>query len=158
QHDGPYPRVAEFGDVADLAGSCPSGGTTEGAEPGVIGMLAAMRRDCARTRWGTGHCQRGGATIRRAYQPDAVALDVRAERSVLQERIIDAGHLLRAANPHTDTGYVVALSSWVRRRRDDVAFRAERHPEISVEQGHAAGAVRDDDHPEGACRHWRVLG
>src|SRR5262249_30291373 len=89
QHDGPYPRVAEFGDVADLAGSCPSGGTTEGAEPGVIGMLAAMRRDCARTRCGTGNCQRGVATIRMAYQPDAFALDVRAERSVLQERIND---------------------------------------------------------------------
>src|SRR5262245_9952079 len=93
-----------------------------------------------------------------AHHSDASTLDVRPERSVLQDRIDDARHLLRAADPHADTGYVVALSSWVRGRRDDVALRRERHCEISVQQGHAAGPMRDDDHPEGAGRYRRILG
>jgi hypothetical protein len=121
-------------------------------------MVAAMRRDCAGTGLGSGNCQRGVATIRMAHHPDAFALDVRGERSVFQDRIDDGGHLLRAADPHVDTGYVVTLSSWMRGRRDDVALRGEHHRKISVEQGHAAGPMRDDDQPEGPCRHRRIVG
>src|SRR5262245_51611380 len=60
------------------------------------------------------------------HDPDAFALDVRPERSIRQDGIDDAGHLLRAADPHANTGYVVARASWVRGRRDDVALRGER--------------------------------
>jgi hypothetical protein len=136
--DRPYSRIAEFGEVADLAGSFPGGSTAERAERGVVGMLAAMRRDCAGTGLGTGDCQRGVATIRMAHHPDSFALDVRSECSVFQNRINDAGYLLRSADPHADTGYVVTRSSWVCGRRDDVALPGECHREISVEQGHAA--------------------
>src|SRR5690349_5392808 len=42
-HDGSYPRIAELGNLADLAVGFSSSSTTGGAEPGVVGMLAAMR-------------------------------------------------------------------------------------------------------------------
>jgi len=58
-HNGPYPRIAEIGDVADLARGRPSGGTTGGAEPGVIGMLATMCGNRAGTGFGTDDGQRG---------------------------------------------------------------------------------------------------
>ncbi len=132
EHDGPYPRIEEIGDVADLAGGFPSGSTTVGAELGVIGMLSAMRGDCAGTGFGTSDCQRSVATARMTRHPDAFALDVRPELSVFQDRINHAGHLLGAADPHADTGYAVALPSWVRGGRDRVAFRGQRHREIPV--------------------------
>ncbi|HEX9419233.1 MAG TPA: hypothetical protein VGA81_09260 [Methylomirabilota bacterium] len=66
------------------------------------------------------------------HYPDAFALDVRPELSVFQDRINHAGHLLGAADPHADTGYAVALSSWVRGGRDRVALRGQHHGEISV--------------------------
>src|SRR5207247_8327488 len=40
EHEGPYPRIEEVGDVADLARGFPSRSTTKGAEPGVVGMLS----------------------------------------------------------------------------------------------------------------------
>jgi hypothetical protein len=83
---------------------------------------------------------------------------VSPEVSVSEHRINDAGHLLRAADPHADAGYVVALPSRMGGCRDDIALQGERYRQISVEQGHAAGPMRDDDHPEGPCRHWRILG
>src|SRR5262249_5453891 len=88
EHDGPYPRIAEFGDVADVAVSFPSGSATVAAELGVVGMLAAMRGDCAGTGLGAGDCQRGVATIRMAHHPDAFALDVRPELSVFQDWVV----------------------------------------------------------------------
>src|SRR5262245_5896537 len=158
EHNGSYPRIAEIGDVADLAGSLPGGSTTGGTEVSVVGMLAAVRDDCAGTGFGTGDGQSGVATIRMPHYPDAFALDVRPERCVFLDGINDAGHLLRTADPHADAGYVVALPSWVRGRRHDVALRGERHREISVIQGQAAGPMRDDDHPKGPCSQWRIGG
>ena len=76
-----------------------------------------------------------------AHHSDPIALNVAAEVSVFQDRIDDAGHLPRAADPDADTGYVVALASWVRGRGDNVALRGERHREISVEHGHATGSM-----------------
>jgi hypothetical protein len=118
EHNGPYTRVAEFGDVVDVARSLPSGSATEGAELGVVGMLAAMRDDRGRTGWGTGDGQRGVAAIRMTHDADAVAFDVRPESCVLEDRVDDAGHLLRPADPYADAGYVVASASRVRGRRD----------------------------------------
>src|SRR5215813_7332602 len=39
EHNGVYPRIAEIGDGADLAGNLPGGSTTEGTEVGVVGVL-----------------------------------------------------------------------------------------------------------------------
>ena len=64
-----------------------------------------------------------------------------AQFRVLQQRIDDAGDLLRAPDPHTHTGDVVVLSSWVRRGSDDIAVRGERHRQVSVVQGEPAGSV-----------------
>src|SRR5262249_12970690 len=146
------------GDVAELSVGLPRGRTAEAAEPRVVGMLAAMRRVGAGSGLGPGDGQRSVAAIRMAHHPDALALDVRPEAAVFENRIDDAGPLPRAAHPHAGTGYVVALSSGMRGCRDDVALRGERYREISVEQRHAAGPMRDDDHPELPCRQWRVLG
>ena len=76
-----------------------------------------------------------------SHDPDALPLDVGTELRVFQQRIDDAGDLLRPPDPHAHTGDVVALSSWVRRRSDDIAMRGERHREISVVQGEPAGSV-----------------
>src|SRR5439155_26651766 len=53
EHERPYPPIAEIGDVADLARDFPSGSTTKGAEPGVVGMLSAMRGDCVDIGFGS---------------------------------------------------------------------------------------------------------
>jgi hypothetical protein len=158
EHDGPYPRIEEIGDVADLAGGFPSGSTTVGAEPGVIGMLSAMRGDCVGTGFGTSDCQRGVATVRMAHNPDALALDVRPELSVFHDRIDDAGDLRWAADPHPDTGYVVVFSSWGRGSRDNVALRSQDHHEVSVVDGEAAGSMRDDDQSEVPYGGRRIVG
>ena len=158
EHERPYPPIAEIGDVADLARDFPSGSTTKGAEPGVVGMLSAMRGDCVGTGFGTGDCQRSVAPVRMTHHPDTFVPDVRPELSVFQDCINHAGHLLGAADPHADTGYVVVLSSWVRGGRDSVALRGQHHREISVEQREAAGPMRDDDQPEISCSRWRLVG
>jgi len=90
EHDGPYPGIAEIGELAELAVSFPSGSTTVAAELGVVGMLATMRGDCAGIGLGPGDCQRGVATVRMTHHPDTFTLDVRPERSILQDRIDDA--------------------------------------------------------------------
>src|SRR5262245_44901110 len=105
EHDGPYPWIAELGELADLAGRSPTGRAAVAANPGVVGMLPATRARSIATGSGTGDCQRGVATIRLAYHPDTFALDVRPERSVYKDRIDDAGYLLRAADPDADTRY-----------------------------------------------------
>jgi len=44
-----------------------------------------------------------------AHRADALALDVRPELSISQDRIDDAGRLLRAADSYADTRDVVAF-------------------------------------------------
>lgn len=156
EHDRPYPRIAKFRDVANLAGGFPNGCAPGGAEPGVVGMPLAMRDDCVHTRGGAGDGQRGVAAIRMAHNPDAPALDVRPELSVFQDRINDAGDLLWAADPHPDTGYVVVSSPWMRGGRDDVTLRTQRQREVSVVDSESPGSVRDDDQPEVPSSGWRI--
>src|SRR5205823_12960672 len=50
EHDGTHTRIADVRNIADPARGFPSGGTTEGTEPGVVDMLLTLRDEGLGTR------------------------------------------------------------------------------------------------------------
>ena len=104
-------------------------------------MLSAVGDDGTGTRLRAGDRQRGVAAVGMAHDPDAVSLDVGTELRVFQHGVDDARHLFRPSDPHAWTRYVLVLSSWVRRGRDNIATRGQRHREIPVVQGEPTGAM-----------------
>ena len=92
------------------------------------------------------------------HDPDALPLDARTERRILQHRVDDAGHLLRPSDPHLDAGDVVALSTRVRRGGDNIAMRGQRHRQVAVVQGESTRPMRDDDEPEHPVSRWSIVG
>src|SRR5205085_9410333 len=50
EHDGAHTRITDIRKIADLPGGFPSHSTSEGAEPGIVGMLSAVRNAGSGTR------------------------------------------------------------------------------------------------------------
>ena len=63
EHDGAHTRITDIRNIADLPGGFPRRRTTGGAEPGIVGMLSAVRNAGSGTRLRAGDGQRGVATV-----------------------------------------------------------------------------------------------
>ena len=89
----------------------------------AVGSAQRWQRDSASRRRRPARCSHRFSGPR----PRCAPADVGTESRILQQRIDDAGDLLRPPDPHADTGDVVVLSSWARRGGDDIAMRGQRH-------------------------------
>jgi hypothetical protein len=63
EHDGAHTRITAIREIADLPDGLPRRRATGGAEPGIVGMLAAVRNDGSGIRLRAGDNQRGVATV-----------------------------------------------------------------------------------------------
>src|SRR5262249_46002839 len=135
EHNGAHTRITHIRNIAELPGGFPRRSTAEGAEPGIVRMLSAVRDAGSGTRLRAGDGQRSVATVRVAHHPDALPLDVGTELRVLQHRVDEAGDLPRTPDPHADAGDVVVLSAWVLGRSNNITMRGQGHCQVSMIQG-----------------------